>query len=255
MDAVLSGRAGVALLLEGDALSSIHVDAPEQVVPRRPADLPFLLGDARDLRFLEDVGLEDVARQLESAATRDEALHLALILLDPELSREVRQQAAEVLEELIKQETGESVEELGVYHHLKNVLYSEPLPEGADPGGAVSLCKPMGQTHILFHDLEVCQLEVRTVHSAWEALPMNMFRSAEVRSLVRAKAVQNGIFQHLAWRIAIRDEVNVEELLKTYVDVVSKSQLVEATHSGEKRQWGNESIDTSVHSHVESLTH
>ncbi|MFL6199103.1 MAG: hypothetical protein ACJ76J_08000, partial [Thermoanaerobaculia bacterium] len=103
MNAVVSGHSGVALLIEGDALSSIRF-GEDEVRPRRPSDFRLLFNGARDLQFLEDVELEEVRNRLDFESTRIDALHLALILLDDELAHDTRRTAAEELEELLAEE-------------------------------------------------------------------------------------------------------------------------------------------------------
>jgi len=101
MNVVISGRNATALLIDGERLTSIHADAIKQPVPRQSADLPFLFGDCNDLQLFENVTFDQVAAQLKRACDNDDALQLILILLDSELSSEVREEAAEALEELL----------------------------------------------------------------------------------------------------------------------------------------------------------
>src|SRR5262245_30221006 len=66
MQAVISGQAGVALLFEGERLSSVHADNLEQVIGRREREVPYLLGSATDLEFIEDITLPEVTRSLRA---------------------------------------------------------------------------------------------------------------------------------------------------------------------------------------------
>ena len=104
MNAIISGRSAVALLLDGSQLKSFHADAIDQLIPRQPADLPFLFGDGNDLQFLENVTPDQAAAHLKRACNNENALQMILILLDPELSKKVREKAAEALEELLTDE-------------------------------------------------------------------------------------------------------------------------------------------------------
>ena len=54
MNAVISGQTRTALLIDGDALVSFNLDAPEILQPRRESDFRFLFGEATDLRFIEN---------------------------------------------------------------------------------------------------------------------------------------------------------------------------------------------------------
>src|SRR5947209_16167054 len=101
MDAIISGRAGVALLIAGEVLSSFDVEDPATLLPRRPADLRLLFGEAPDIQFLEGVNHAEAAQQLERAFNCASALDLALILFDSELTDDVRDDAADELERLL----------------------------------------------------------------------------------------------------------------------------------------------------------
>jgi hypothetical protein len=101
MNAVISGQAGVAVLVDGARLASIHAGGDGEVIVRRSQEIRFLLNDARDLELIENIGPAEAGRRLEVATAKYDALHIALILLDGELSEDTRQTAAEELEELL----------------------------------------------------------------------------------------------------------------------------------------------------------
>jgi hypothetical protein len=128
MDAVVSGRARVAIIVEGDQLWSIHPEDPREQVPRGPAEWRHLIGDARDLEFIEDIDSDALVRRLDLACDADDALHLALILLDAEEPEEIRSEAAGELEELFGSEE--------IVQLLERNLYGALLPADADLAGA-----------------------------------------------------------------------------------------------------------------------
>jgi tetratricopeptide (TPR) repeat protein len=101
MEAVISGQAGVALLVDGDALSSIHVHDPTTIVARRAGEFHFLFGAASDLVFVEDVSADEVRQTLQAAADGEDVAQLTLLLLAPDRAEEVRRTAAEELAELL----------------------------------------------------------------------------------------------------------------------------------------------------------
>jgi RNA polymerase sigma factor (sigma-70 family) len=249
MNAIISGRNAVALLLDGDQLKSLHADAIDTLVPRKPADLPFLVGDANDLQFLENVTPEEIAAHLKRAQDDDEALQLLLILLDPELSEGVRQEAAEALEELLTDELfaavvvrfsnlpaetldnllpGESVS----HQYLRNVLYACPLPSSADTLGAIECCKQRSAVLVqnFLETLLKLQPIIHKVHLAWEAIPNATFGSDEMRVTWRAGLVRGGVFQDLVMKIAIGESVGkiqAPSLPKTMVKSLPEFEAVQ----------------------------
>lgn len=78
MNAVISGRAGVALIIDGEQMASVNIDAPDEFVPRHAAEFPMLFADAGDLLYLEDVTREEVTAQLEHVGNCNDALYLFL---------------------------------------------------------------------------------------------------------------------------------------------------------------------------------
>ncbi|MFN2452945.1 MAG: hypothetical protein ABR577_01860 [Pyrinomonadaceae bacterium] len=188
MDAVISGQAGKALLLNGNSLTSFDVDDPATLVPGQQADLRFLFGEAGDLRILENTNLADVTRELRRARDCDDALDLTLISFDPELPAEIRREAIEELEELLADEY--------VIEHLEYVLYGRPLPASADITGALNHC---GEAHAanaqaMLRSLRDRQAGIREVSTAWDAIPSDIFGGYEERAEFQRVAVREGLF-------------------------------------------------------------
>jgi len=116
MDAVISGRAGRALLLDGESLKSFDVDDPSELVSRQQSDLPYLFGETQDLRVIENADLESIQQELKQDCEWNWALDLALISLDAELPDEIRKEALEGLDELLADNR--------VVERLENILYA-----------------------------------------------------------------------------------------------------------------------------------
>jgi hypothetical protein len=211
MNAVLSGQAGIALLLDGEKLSSLRADRPGEVIHRSPGEVPLLFGDAKDLQFLEAVGLEEVSSRLGQARDEVDALHLALILLDESLSHDTRRTAADELEEMLTVE--------GNQRFVENVLHAHPLPRGSDLIGARSLCPGYAErVRHLLEKLGFLQGVIAEVHFAWEQIPENLFDGKRDRAYVRSSAVREGMFCDL---VALRaGKGSIDSFLKTaYLNV------------------------------------
>ena len=196
MDAIISGRAGVAFLIEGEVFKSFDVEDPATLLPRARADLRLLFGEAPDLEFLEGVDHAAAARHLERAFNCASALDLALILLDPELTDDLRGDAAEELERLLS--------ERPVADYLENVLYARPLPAAADLSGALARSAD-GRLPKLSETLQILegyQPSVRAVRAAWDALPAQLFGGEQQKDDFQAAAVREGLFRQLSTEVA-----------------------------------------------------
>lgn len=188
MNAVISGRAGLALVLDCDRAFALTAFATGEPTPCGPLAGMRLFGDARDLEFIEDTNLAEVKEQLDEAANGDTALHLTLILLDPELSVETRQEAATEVEELVSTAAAD---------RLRNVMYAAPPSSDSDHRGAASICDLAGtdQTRAFLHDLVSVQQSIRAVSAGWDALDSSLFPDDEGRNHARAVAVRAGLFR------------------------------------------------------------
>jgi small subunit ribosomal protein S6 len=201
MNAVISGQAGVALLLDGDRVFSLRAGQSGEAVRRSPAEVRLLLGDARDLQFLERIELEEVRSRLERASEEVDALHLALILLDETLEADTRRIAAEELEERLGTE--------GIQRFVENVLHAHPLPRGADLAGAGSSCpKDAELSRYLLDRLGAHQGVINEVHFAWEKISEDLFEGKPDRAHARSTVVREGLFRDLVVLLASKDSLH-----------------------------------------------
>ena len=191
MQAVISGSANVALMIDGERLSSIHADNMEETVARRPGDFRYLFGDAQDLEFLEDVDDAEIRARLETAHDAEEALHLTLFLFDSDLPTDVRQDAAGELDGLLSK--------IPVARQLENVLYAQPLPESADLAGAQDSCEGDDRklAREFIRNFLDRQAAIRDVRLAWDQIPTSLMEAGESRSRIESVFVREGLFRGL----------------------------------------------------------
>src|SRR5438876_3994724 len=123
MNAVISGTAGRALLIDGKSLKSFDVDDPSKLVARHQSDLPYIFGEGRDLRVIENADLDSIAKELKSEADFTLALDLTLVSLDAELEEDIRKDAIQDLDELLADEQ--------IRERLEGSIYAGHSPVGA----------------------------------------------------------------------------------------------------------------------------
>ena len=226
MNAVISGRAGLALLIEGESLMSLDVDDLETLVPRSHYDLRFLLADATDLVTLENTDRDQTAERLDLEHDIACALDMTLIALDSDSSMELRAEAVEALDELLANAR--------VVERLEFTMYAKPLPEAADLMGALFCTEvTMAASRSFFERLDRCQTAIATVREAWDALPDNLFGDEQSAKAVFHDAVsREGLFRVLT--LSYGDQAKVSAFLlealkngsirslRNYRDVVQK---------------------------------
>jgi tetratricopeptide (TPR) repeat protein len=184
--AIISGQAGVAILVHDGNVYTIDVDS-DQPVECELADMSHLIGEARDAYWLRDTSRERVVIELEDAWRRDRALQLMLILLDREEVDGVRMEAAECLEDLL---AGEQVRE-----QLGSVMYSSPLPDTDAVDESITFAKPSGPLHTFLRALSASQKSVVEWCMAWEAIPAESCGGPEEKRRLRLRAIRAGAFR------------------------------------------------------------
>jgi len=208
MKAAISGQAGVAVLIDGEALASMHAGEAGVLVSRRPDEIRFLLGDARDLDFVEERDLSAIQVRLELATSRYDALHLALILLDGTLAPDTRRTAAEELESLLA--------ESAVALFPERVFCAHPFPQDTDLVGAyASFSEATPRTRVFLECLQAWQPVITKVHHAWEQIPESLFVS-KGRDEALALAVREGAFEAVV-KVILFDHFNRDFLHESAV--------------------------------------
>jgi tetratricopeptide (TPR) repeat protein len=191
MDAIISGRAGVAVIVDGEEMGLIRAEAPDEIISGYPGNIGLLLGDARDIEIVEDVEKARVEQLLLRAQEREDALDMTLILLDGSLSEDVRAEAAEVLEDLL----GDSY----VVEKLERVLYARELPKGADLEGGIRCCrlKQAKRAGSFLLKLGERQGYIKAVWNGWNGIALARFATEQERSDFYLVAVREGLVRRL----------------------------------------------------------
>ncbi len=209
MNAVISGRNGVAVVMDGERCFLVRAYAPEAWLPL-PRDLaPRALGEAADLEFVNGDDRTVIQAHLDRAADRMEALQLFLALFDDELSQGARHEGAVELEELLA--------EADVLAFVRNVVFAQPLPPVADASGASSVVEgeALGRCKDLLADVVSHQELIATVRDAWDRVTLLTERPAAANTI----AVRSGVFPLLVRALSTGHEVDLEHPLLRGLDL------------------------------------
>ena len=192
MNAVISGSAGVAILLEDKRVDAIHVDDPDKIFCVSPERVRMLLGGSKNHQYVENVSLEEVKQGLEKACDCEDALHLCLIMLDSGLSMESRREAAEALEGII------NVPHVASY--LQNVMFAAPMPTSADMAGAIQACKAGSATRVesFFRLLDRMARHIHKICLDWDVITSDLFSNSDDKEHVSDVMLRQGRFPALA---------------------------------------------------------
>lgn len=236
MDAVISGRAGKALILDDGVLTSFDLNDAREFVPRKREDVRLLLGESNDAIVIENVSREEIIHWLEIEKSSAMALDLTLISLDPELSDEVRMEAVEALDELLS--------DADVVARVEKTIYAKPLPAEADLMGALTCCERTNaeQSRSFFQRLEYNQPQIRKTRYAWESIPPADFGGAQLKSEFHDLAVREGLFRDLSTSSVDKARIGLF-LLNALRNESVRTKL---NHRGVLQQWSATLRDSAI---------
>jgi tetratricopeptide (TPR) repeat protein len=202
MNAIISGRAGLAVMTEGTSVRTLCLDEAGGISER---DIPIpghLLRDVDDLELFNGVTLDQVRELLAYARRREDGLHMILVLLGQRSSLEVREEAASVLDELLNDggRTQEAVE---------RTLYAVPLPPAANVDAALGACEQANSQRSLamVSKLIARQPYIADVRQQWNSL-VSLFASREDFLRFQSVLVWEGFFRELVESLALDADLN-----------------------------------------------
>lgn len=197
MQAVVSGRAAVALVNQGGSWHAIHYAQLHRLVPCQPPESSMLLRDTHDLFWLEDVSIEQLKNHLCDAVDSTEGLDLVLYLLDPKLRPRTRDSAAREFEELAVYPE--------IIRQIEQVLLAAPFPESTDIPGAIAACERTESplTRKLVLKWTSLQNAVSQVCDAWRGVNHEPFGSFDYWEYVKGVCIRNGVFSELVHEIFV----------------------------------------------------
>ena len=186
MDALVSGQAATAALIEGNDVSVLRFN--DGGLERTKFEvLGRIFANCTDVQHLQRVEREQVDAALRNSWSFDRALRLVLIVLDDSEYVETKQEAASYLEELFTH--------LEVKTFVANQLAWAPLPRVA----VIQEASVVGHPNVVafFSDLLAKQRTVKAYHDSWEALPDELFGSFSDRVSFREACISRGVFRKL----------------------------------------------------------
>ncbi|MEW8346599.1 MAG: hypothetical protein AB2730_20210 [Candidatus Thiodiazotropha sp.] len=213
MQAVISGQARTAFLVDENWLGSIDADDPETISCRSAMDFHRLFQFAEDVIFLEDVTRDDVRKLLNATSRGADVFALVLLILDPEQPLEIRKDASADLGQIMDAEAG---------HWAERLLLAQYAPSEADFAGAVSLSDDEECVAFL-RRLEALQPFILATAAAWSSIPDDMFESLANRTQFDAVMVREGVFRDFVH--AACAETNADAVVSTALSLPAARAL------------------------------
>ncbi|MBB3645866.1 tetratricopeptide (TPR) repeat protein [Rhizobium sp. BK619] len=183
MDALVSGSAARAVLIQGSLVQFVDADNPEVLHRASLSSVPRLLEGAHDIVRMKVKDYTECFDVLLGGYQRDRALRMLQIILE-NIDAEATLEAASLLETLLK--------ENGVRQHVLNITYSIPYPdfpeiEEFDFGHSVAARE-------LYKQIGSHQDAISRVRMAFDRIH---FSSEELKCSYEKSAIHSGIFRHI----------------------------------------------------------
>jgi hypothetical protein len=187
MTAIVSGQAGLVVLVNGSKCSCRRIANPEYQLCER-GDIPYLFADASDVISIDAKSPEQAFRILEHEWANDRCLHLLLILLDRASHLYAKRLASAALEKLLLSETAQQF----VLHRL----YARPLPPSADPSSALALAQETGLKLVwgLTTRVREDQARITAVRARWDSIDPGVFGNFDGKSVFEQVVIEEGLF-------------------------------------------------------------
>jgi len=192
MEALISGQAGVAVLIHGDTVASFTIDEPDVLVELSSSAIPYIFSQVTDLVEVRGLSKEKALAELKIAWGKDRILQLTLLLLNSEDTEEVRTSAAECIEEFLTNSE--------LKNFLLDRLFMAPSPIIGCTAEAIGIASRANLTHVVdaLSHVERYQDEIRRCRLAWDSIPFDAFRDTETRKHFEYVAVTSGAFRRFA---------------------------------------------------------
>lgn len=187
MDALYSGQAGVIALLEGAEARVQRVGNADAEFTISREGVTYLFGRCTDVVRVQGADERSVKRSFEEAWNADRALRMLLIALDPEEEIELRNDAADCLEELLVRDSARVF--------VENEFYARTLPADTDFS---ALQAPQRKLVLsLLAGIIDNQAAIRERRASWDELPSSLFEDNDKRGF-EEQAIRRGAFRMLA---------------------------------------------------------
>ncbi len=188
--ALISGQAGVAVLVHDGRAQSFHLDGPTGV-ERRREEIRLIFGGCTDVIVVDNIPPESVSARLELEWAKQRCLALCLLLLDVESHPESRLLAVPDIEEFLRDP------EIGSF--LRGRLFAAPMPDNADLIGAINRAHSQNAASVvsILEEVGVHQGEIARCRSSWDALPEQTFGDESSKEGAAFALVQAGAFHQI----------------------------------------------------------
>ena len=209
--AFISGRAGVAYLVEDSILLRIDLHEDGEPRPSREGEAAALAAMGAEFEEVPPHGLrvDGLRQQLRLRALAYQALTFAIGGMDSLLAQDIRREAIEAAEELLADpERGQFV---------RNRLLGCPVAEDGDPEGAAALAAESGSLaiHDLYRRISDLAKAIPEVHRAWGRLGRGATESG-VLDTALAPLVDCGAFAAFATAVAKNDRGALHDAVISY---------------------------------------
>lgn len=211
MNILVSGAAARAVFIEGEKLFYVDADSLDKVNSARISDLPNLLGDASDTVELQRATKEDGLSLLNDLWSKDRALRMLQIALDPIETIDTVSLAIESLDAFLDDDT--------VDEHISNIAYAWPIIPAPEITRLQVILNEKPNAERLLSSVATAQDAICRVRHAWENISVSLFEPPSDKPRVEFNAVRDGLFRELVFAIVDNGKTD-RAVFRCYVALV-----------------------------------
>jgi|GEM_PF-6042422 len=193
MQTLISGQAGLAIIIEGNHANILHIDAIDKPIPCPIPYINSVLQGATDVQRLNSNDLKTIKATLELSWKSDRALFFFLILLSPDENPRNYELALESLNELLNDKK--------VCDFIMNQMFTAPLPDQNRIENALSDVENFPLLLEMFEELMQYQDLISEIALEWESLPISLFVDKNNKEATKYQMGKNGIQRKMAYAI------------------------------------------------------
>ena len=184
MDAIVSAIAARVVFVEGTKVTFVNAEKPSDRISTTRERIPQLLADAYDAEVLRNTDEGTAFERLLEKWNVDRALRMLQIVIDDSEPNDIRFEAAQSLDSLIRT--------VAVRDRVENFALSIPLQSNTELGAISKLCGSLAHVVSLLRAIDTAQAHIATIRAAFEAVPSELFGSSAARNSFELAAIETG---------------------------------------------------------------
>lgn len=187
MEAFISGKAGLAIIVRGNEASVINIDNLAVETEYPVSTLRYLLAGADDTKKIQATSKAQLICSLKKEYEKNRALTMVLMLFDDNEDDETLELAIDCLNDYLNDDE--------VLKYIENTLFSNVMPVHNAFKRAIKYSQPIRRLFDIFCNVALRQDAISLFRNKWDSLPDILFDDPMDKIVFEELLVTNGFFK------------------------------------------------------------